>query len=260
MPARVIDRGGPVMTPHPNGAGEGLPDNGRDILLIMVPGMGMETAEFRSQGLIGTVEQRYRGIAVATVDPGLDAYLDGSVEARMLDAIAQARRNEPRRLWLAGVSLGCQAILRCVRAQPDLAEGLILLTPYLASTGLIAEVGRAGGLRDWAAAQIGANQPEAGIGGIQPEAGIGGNEKERAMLTWLATTPPAALPRMFVGRALADRFAPTASLLADLLPAHHVTSVAGEHDWTSWQALWGLILDQQPFERPAPAGASGGAN
>jgi pimeloyl-ACP methyl ester carboxylesterase len=212
-----------------------------DVLLVMVPGMGIGAADFHTQGLIGAVERRHPGIAIATVDPGVDAYLDGSVEVRMMDGIAEARRGGPKRLWLAGISLGCQAILRCVRAQPDLAEGLILLTPYLASTGLIAEISRSGGLREWWAANV------------------PGSEPDRALLNWLATMPLTAMPQMFVGRADSDRFATTATMLAKLLPADHVTSVAGEHDWLSWRTLWGMILEQDPFKRRASVVVSGGA-
>jgi hypothetical protein len=67
------------------------------------------------------------------------------------------------------------------------------------------------------------------------------------LLSWLATTPK--LPRMLVGRALKDRFAATATLLGDNLPASQMVTVAGEHDWTSWEALWRLMLDLDPFEQ-----------
>jgi pimeloyl-ACP methyl ester carboxylesterase len=196
----------------------------------MVPGMGMVEADFHAKGLIAAVQQRHWPVTVATVDPGADSYLDGSVEARLFAAIAEVRRaTGSTRVWLAGISLGCQGILRCARAQPDIAEGLLLLTPYLASTGLIAEAAAAGGLRNWAAANQRREQPD------------------RALLTWLATTPPAEFPRMLVGHALGDRFATTATMLADLLPAGRMVSVAGEHDWTSWGSLWRLMLDRDPF-------------
>jgi pimeloyl-ACP methyl ester carboxylesterase len=202
-----------------------------DLLLVFVPGIGMDARDFEANGLTGAVRERSWPVATAIIDPGPDAYLDGSVATRLLDSIAAAQRAAgANRVWLAGISLGCQAILRCVRARPDLAEGLILVTPYLASTGLIAEVSRAGGLRRWAASNIGRN------------------ELERALLSWLAATPAAELPRILVGRAVADRFATTATLLADLLPDDQVTSVAGAHDWKSWRNLWNLILDQNPFE------------
>ena len=198
--------------------------------MVMVPGMGILGADFHTRGLIAAVEQRGWPVAIAIVDPGLDAYLDNSVEARLLDGIAQARRAATAtRIWLAGISLGCQGILRCVRARPGVAEGLMLLTPYLPTTGLIAEVARTGGLRPWAAANPGPDQPD------------------RALLTWLAKTPPGELPRMLVGHALEDRFAATAVIVAELLAPERVVRVAGEHNWTSWQQLWRLMLDRDPF-------------
>jgi pimeloyl-ACP methyl ester carboxylesterase len=202
-------------------------DGDKDIVLVMVPGMGMREADFHAKGLIAAVDQRGWPVAVVPVDPGVETYLDGSVEARLLDGIDAAQRSTGAgRVWLAGISLGCQAILRCVRARPGLAEGLLLLTPYLASTGLIAEIAQAGGLRDWAAANRDRDQPD------------------RAFLTWLATAP---MPRALVGRALDDRFAGTATLLEDLLRPGRVVNVAGAHDWISWDRLWRLMLEQDPF-------------
>lgn len=209
-------------------------DGDRDTLLVLVPGMDIRSADFRARGLIAAVDQRRWPVAIATVDPGMDAYLDDSVEARLLDGIDEAKRaSGASRVWLAGISLGCQGILRCVRARAGVAEGLMLLTPYLASTGLIAEVVRAGGLRRWAAASRGREHAD------------------RALLRWLAVTPPDALPRMLVGHALGDRFATTAAIVAELLPAGRVVSVAGEHDWTSWQQLWRLMLERDPFGQAA---------
>lgn len=204
----------------------------KEVLLVMVPGMGITGGDFDAKGLTGTVSKCGWPVTTAVVDPGPNSYLDGSVEARLLDGISRARDAVmPNRLWLAGISLGCQGVLRCVRARPDLAEGVILLTPYLANTGLIAQISATGGLQSWAVSRADRDNPEHGL------------------LTWLATTPPSRLPRIFLGRALGDRFVATATLLRDLLPPEQVVDVAGKHDWKSWQALWRLILDRNPFER-----------
>ena len=208
-------------------------DGDRDRLLVLVPGTGIRGADFQANGLIAAVDQQNRPIAIATVDPGLDAYMDGSLEARLLDGIDEARQAAgASRVWLGGISLGCQAILRCVRSRPGVAEGLMLLTPYLASTGLIAEVVRAGGLRRWAATNP----------GPQPD---------RTLLTWLATTPLGNLPPILLGHARQDRFAATSAVMAELLPAGRVVSVDGAHDWQSWQRLWRLMLERNPFPPPA---------
>jgi hypothetical protein len=107
------------------------------------------------------------------------------------------------------------------------AEGLLLLTPYLANTGLIAQVVRSGGLRRWAASHPAPASPE------------------HSLLSWLGKTPP--LPLMLVGHAERDRFAATALLLADVASPEHLVSVPGPHDWTSWIPLWRQMLDRNPF-------------
>jgi hypothetical protein len=207
-----------------------------DALLLLVPGMGMTAEDFYTKGMVDAVTQCGRQVSVATVDPGPDAYLDGSVESRLLDGIAEAQLAAgASRLWLAGISLGCQAILRCVRLRPNLSAGLILLTPYIASTGLIAEVTRTGGLRRWVTENADRT------------------DTERLLLQWLATASLADLPRILVGRALDDRFVATADRLAEILPADHVISVPGGHDWASWRSLWDMILRQDPFGLPAAA-------
>ncbi len=222
------------MPPHADAAIS--PNNRRPTLLVLVPGMGMRAADFGANGMIAEVERRGWPVTVTAIDPGPDAYLDGSVEQQLLDGIEQARAAAgASRIWLAGVSVGCQGLLRCVRRRPDLVEGalvegLLLLTPYLASTGLIAEVVRRGGLRRWALSQPRIAKPEP------------------AFLAWLATTP--ALPRMLVGQAEHDRFATTATLLAALIPDGRMISVPGQHDGVSWAALWRLMLDRDPFSQP----------
>src|SRR4051812_6364586 len=90
-----------------------------DVVLLLVPGMGMTPGDFYTKGMVGAVTQNGWPVSVATVDPGPDAYLDGSVESHLLDGIAKAQSAAgTSRLWLAGISLGCQAILRCVRLRP----------------------------------------------------------------------------------------------------------------------------------------------
>ena len=224
------------MPPHAEPAASEPRRDRPPILLVLVPGMGIQAEDFRTNGLIADVTRRQCPITVRTVDPGPEAYLDGSVEDRLLEGIEEVRvATGASSVWLAGISLGCQGILRCVRRRPGLMDGLLLLTPYLASTGLIAEVVRSGGLRAWAASCA------------KPRT------MEQSFLAWLGTVPAAKLPRMLVGQAEDDRFATTAELLAELIPEGELIRVAGQHDWASWVALWRLMLDRAPFNRPMAA-------
>ena len=47
-------------------------------------------------------------------------------------------------IWLAGISLGGFGALRYAEAHREIVEGLLLLSPFLGSRGLIAEVAAAG--------------------------------------------------------------------------------------------------------------------
>jgi pimeloyl-ACP methyl ester carboxylesterase len=198
------------------------------ILLAMVPGMGIAASDFHDRGLIAELNRHSWPVTATVIDPGPEAYLDHTIESRMLDAIMTARQEAgASRVWLAGISLGCQAILRCVRTQPTVAEGILLMTPYLASTGLIAAVIRAGGLRPWVRGPHAEDTPE------------------QRLLAWLATT---RLPPVLVGHASRDRFADTARLLSHILSPNQMIGIEGAHDWESWTTLWRLMLDRNPFQ------------
>lgn len=80
-----------------------------DILLVKVPGVGMTAVDFQAQGLTGAVLDCPWPVTVRTIDPGLDPYPDGSIDAHLLDRIDAAQRSAgANRVWLAGVSLGCR--------------------------------------------------------------------------------------------------------------------------------------------------------
>jgi len=52
------------------------------------------------------------------------------------------------------------------------------------------------------------------------------------------------MPNIFLGYGAQDRYAHTSELLAQRLPARHVTTVDGGHDWPTWRRLWTLMLPQ----------------
>jgi pimeloyl-ACP methyl ester carboxylesterase len=82
------------------------------------------------------------------------------------------------------------------------------------------------------------------------------DDDELQVLSWLrdyqAGDP--ALPRIHLGYGSEDRYAPASELLARELPAAHVVSMQGEHDWETWLKLWERLLDGNVLLAP-PAGA-----
>ena len=51
-------------------------------------------------------------------------------------------------------------------------------------------------------------------------------------------------PELYLGYGSTDKFRQAHALLASTLPDDHVFTIAGGHDWTSWQQLWKQMLEE----------------
>jgi pimeloyl-ACP methyl ester carboxylesterase len=202
------------------------------VLLVMLAGAGIAAEDFARHGMIEAAHARGLGVDIVAARPDLDDYLDWAIaEAIDRDIIATARGHGYARIWTIGLSLGGLGALLHARAHAGSVEGIVLLSPFLGTAGMIAEVVRAGGLARW--------QP-----GV-----IAVNDGERQLLAWLKhnLSAPPPFPELYLGYGQADRFIAGQRLLADRLPPERVVEVEGEHDWPTWTLLWRRILDKRPF-------------
>jgi len=202
------------------------------VLLVMLPGYGMERDDFARHGLIQAVHQRGWPVDVIAARPDLDLYLDGTVAERLHAEVVLPAPSAPPALWFLGVSLGAMGALLYAQRYPRHVAGVILLAPFLGTPGLIAEVAEAGGLAHW--------DP----GGVRPA------DVERQLLIWLKDhrlVAPDAL-ELYLGYGRGDRFARGAALLAQELPPPRVVLTDGGHDWETWKRLWRQVLDRSPFQ------------
>ncbi len=213
------------------------------VLIVMLPGAGIEAAEFAEHGMIAAVHELRLAADIVAAQPDLELYLDGGIAAALADAIVEpALAQGYTRIWLLGISLGGMGALLYASAHEAQIEGLVLLAPFLGTKGTIAEVSKAGGLAAWSAAESAATDPE------------------KAMLVWLQSyliEQPAA-PAMYLGYGREDRFAPGHLILAEELPDNRVVSAEGGHDWDTWLTLWRRVLAQAPFDAAAPGAYDGG--
>jgi len=192
------------------------------VLLIMLPGVGIEAAEFAEQGMVAAV-QALGAVDVIAVQPELDLYLDADMAAALhQEIVAQGLTAAQKRIWLLGISLGGMGALLYASAYPEHVEGVVLLAPFLGTKGFVAEVAKSGGLMAWT--------PQNSMGTVM----------EQKVLSWLqdflARQP--ARPKLYLGYGAEDRFALGHRLLADCLPAARVITAPGGHDWETWGALW----------------------
>jgi pimeloyl-ACP methyl ester carboxylesterase len=198
-------------------------------LLILLPGADMSAKDFVDHDFVGEIQRNDAAIDILCVDSSVDLYLDNTIVAE-LHALIPAP--PPRRLWLAGISLGGMGALLYDRAHPGTVEGIILLSPYLGPRGIVDEVAAAGGLAHWSA------EPD------EDEALNG------PFLRWLAAEcQNTAATKFHLGYGREDRFVRAHQMLAEALPTDRVTAIDGGHDWQTWKVLWREILMAAPFTR-----------
>ncbi len=211
------------------------PNGGQNrVLLIMLPGVGIEAAEFAQHGMVAAVHTLGLAVDIVAVHPDLELYLDGDIAAALHRAIVEPALTQGyTRIWLLGISLGGMGALLYASAHAEQIAGLVLLAPFLGTRGTVAEVAAAGGLAAWS------------------PAGSIATDQEQRMLLWLRDflrRRPAS-PALYLGYGSADRFAPGHRILAELLPDVDVVTAEGGHDWDTWLTLWRGVLNRSPFTR-----------
>lgn len=200
-------------------------------LVMFLPGFDMHAEDFVRHGFVDRTRHCLPESDILIAEPDLDLYLEGTVGTR-LAALLRSAAIGHRRVWLAGISLGCFGAL-LLDEGPIPIEGIVLLAPFLGTAGLVAEIHRAGGLRTWEPAELAED------------------DHERRLLARLKSygLEPARWPALWLGYGRSDRFAAASRLLAELLPPARIFEIEGAHDWPSWARLWDRILAAGAFAR-----------
>ena len=191
--------------------------------MILLPGAYMHAQDFLTHGFDAAAD-------IVAVETGMEAYLDGSFVGRLHQVISPIRENGAP-VWLAGVSLGGLGALLYAKSHPGAVAGLLLLSPFIGTRGAVAQVIDAGGFEAWQA----------------PSDDVATDEHQ--LLHWLKSyrLDDAGWPPIYLGYGESDRYAASYRLLAGLLPASRVVTVAGGHDWETWRILWDRLLRSAQF-------------
>lgn len=205
---------------------------GERSLLLVLPGAKNTPQQLVEKGFIRELRTRKLPVDVLVLDAHADLYLEpADIERVLHHTLNEVRSHGYHRIWLLGISLGGSGAMICVTQRTKEINGVFLLAPFLGTRGIIAEVEAAGGLRCWQAGEIGSR------------------DYERRLLSQLQsyTSEPRRLPATYLGYGSEDKYRGASTMLSKLIAAHRVAVVPGGHDWETWLALWGKLLDKQPF-------------
>ncbi|GIZ52552.1 hypothetical protein [Noviherbaspirillum aridicola] len=202
-------------------------------LFVLLPGAMQQPEDLLQAGFAAAVRERGLAADVALVDFGLPFIGDvsngvatGLLQRELLATAAQRYD----RIWLCGISIGGSVAGACADAFPGVAHGLCLLAPYPGDNLTLGEIRRAGGPRQWRAAES-ADDAERRLWRCLQQAG------ERRLEVHLAYGEQ-------------DRYAPALALMASLLDARCTYTIPGRHELATWAPLWRHFLDRIPCRHP----------
>ena len=203
-----------------------------DTLVAFLPGSYSAPEDYISHGFVAALRGAHVAADVQLVDAHLGYYSERSILERLQqDVLAPANAAGYRHVWLIGISIGAYGALIGTAASPALSaniDGVVAIAPYLGDRRISVSIAEAGGLARWPASVA-----------LPP------NEYDVELWRWLqkATRPPQR-PALYLAYGESDRFAYSDRLLAAALPAGHVVTAPGGHDWEVWETVWPKLLRQ----------------
>jgi pimeloyl-ACP methyl ester carboxylesterase len=217
----------PLQTPIPLRFYEGSMSR-TDELVIFLPGLGDDMEAFERAGFIDLLRRSSRPMDAIVADAHFGYYLDGSFLDRIYEDILLPYENAGySRFFLVGVSLGGFGSIHLKQSLGDRISGIVLLAPFLGEEGLIDEIEKAGGVRDWRK-QL-SHEPE----------------REERVWLWIDELIEPGSDRIrsaIVAFGAKDKFESGGRLLARSIPDNGVFIADGGHNWTTWSLLWADVL------------------
>lgn len=149
------------------------------------------------------------------------------------DVILPAKQQGYENIWLIGVSMGGLGALLYLTEFPDDIDGVYLISPFLGYDEIIQEIETNGGLLEW-----------------QPGKYLPKEDWERMLWHWIKNYHSRSFEKpIYLGAGKEDPYRDAHKILLDVLPEEKVIILEGNHDYDTFNTLWGTFLDSDLFKR-----------
>lgn len=208
--------------PIPTRSLPALAETPRAPLVVVLPGRRDNVSVLSDIGIADAIQAAWPEAEVVITSATLDYYLDGGLARRLHEQVVlPALADGDRPLYLVGASMGGLGVLLYDQAYPGVADGLVLLAPFVGSRRLLAEIERAGGIGQW--------QP-----GPVPESVDRGNF-QRELWRHLKSWPDSGRgDSVWLAWGDRDRLRRAVPVLAPLLRGEQMLERPGGHAWSVW--------------------------
>lgn len=209
-------------------------------LMVLLPGAGDRMGCFHDHGLVDTALRSPLEVDVLEVDAHFGYYRSLTLIERLVEDVLERWSGTYESIWLVGVSMGCMGALLTAERRPDAVSGCVLLSPYLGRRRLAREIDEAGGLTRW-----------------QPPEDAQVWRWDLASWTYLQRAllaPVPTDPMLHLVHGDTDLSPRAHALVTAHLAPSQVTSVAGEHEWSTWQRGFAELCYGGLREALAPTG------
>lgn len=193
-----------------------------DTALLFLPGLGMTPDQVHEARFADALAAAGHEVDLVVADIDAGRYAMTQAIAELHHEWVAPLRQQYRKLWLGGISMGGFLSMALAADHPGCADGLCLIAPYPGNRLTQAAIKEAGGLAAW--------QPS-----DEQLADL-----EYRVWHWLRSLPE--LP-LFWGYGSEDRFADGMARLGEVLPEAARRVRSGGHEWPVWRELWQDFLD-----------------
>ncbi len=201
-------------------------------LVVFVPGLLDGPDSFVEHDAFAALTASGAPCDAVSVDLHYRYYFGGHVaDALYEDVLYPALARGYEEIWLVGISLGAMGVTLTMREHAASIAGVVLLSPFLGIDPVRREVAETG-LRDWHPGPLPREIDDASF----------------TRFVWATlrgyVDDPDELPPLYVGWAEGETQDGPSRALAAVLPADHVATVEGRHDWAAWTPLLGTLLSR----------------